>query len=318
MNEILTTLTKKYKTMQTRRSFVKNAALGAAAISVSPAALSGTFGPVTTNEELFFKISLAEWSLNRKLFSGKLVNLDFPAYTKKNFDIHAVEYVNQFFPSSTRKYARELLQRTTDLDMTNVLIMIDGEGDLGDQYEPKRKRAVERHYEWIECAETLGCHSIRVNAAGNGPEEAVAASVVKSLTDLCTYAEDHGINVIVENHGGYSSNGAWLSSVIRDVGMDNCGTLPDFGNFRISRTNSYDRYQGVREMMPYAKGVSAKSHTFDDRGHEKQSDYFRLLKIVKDAGYRGYIGIEYEGPDLSEDEGIMATKNLLIEAGRSV
>lgn len=303
--------------MQTRRSFVKNAALSAAALSVAPAAFSNPSVSFAMDEELFFRISLAEWSLNGALFDGKLDNLDFPAYAKERFDIHAVEYVNQFFPSASKKYARELLRRTTDLNINNVLIMIDGEGELGDQYEPKRKRSVERHFAWIECAEVLGCHSIRVNAAGSGSKEEVASAVIKSLTELCTFADDYGINVIVENHGGYSSNGAWLASVISEVGMDNCGTLPDFGNFMISRTESYDRYKGVRELMPYAKGVSAKSRAFDDQGHEINSDYFRLLKIVKEAGYRGYIGIEYEGRNLSEDEGIMATKKLLMEAGKS-
>jgi len=304
--------------MQTRRTFVKNAAMGAAALSVTPAAFSNPMNVIQDDEELFFDISLAEWSLNGSLFAGKLDNMDFPAYTKENFDIHALEYVNQFFPSSSKQYARELLKRTIDLNMNNVLIMIDGEGDLGDQYEPKRKRAVERHFEWIECAEVLGCHSIRVNAAGNGAREDVASAVVKSLTELCKFAEGHDINVIVENHGGYSSDGKWLASVIREVGMENCGTLPDFGNFRISASESYDRYKGVEELMPFAKGVSAKTHAFDEQGHEVDSDYFKLLKIVKEAGYRGYIGIEYEGRNLSENEGIIATKNLLIEAGKSV
>lgn len=292
--------------------------MGAAALSVAPAAFSNPMKVFQSGGELFFDISLAEWSLNRSLFAGKLDNMDFPAYTKENFDIHALEYVNQFFKSSSKQYARELLKRTIDLNMNNVLIMIDGEGDLGDQYEPKRKRAVERHFEWIESAEVLGCHSIRVNAAGNGAREDVASAVVKSLTELCKFAEDHDINVIVENHGGYSSDGEWLASVIREVGMENCGTLPDFGNFRISASESYDRYKGVEELMPFAKGVSAKSHAFDEQGHEVNSDYFKLLKIVKEAGYRGYIGIEYEGRNLSENEGIIATRNLLIEAGKSV
>ncbi|HER09758.1 MAG TPA: twin-arginine translocation signal domain-containing protein [Bacteroides sp.] len=304
--------------MQTRRSFVKNAAMGAAALSVTPAAFSNLSERYSPDESLFFKISLAEWSLNQTLFSGKLDNLDFPAYTKKNFDIHALEYVNQFFPSSSKEYAEELLKRTIDLNMNNVLIMIDEEGDLGDQYEPKRRRAVERHFEWIECAEVLGCHSIRVNAAGRGTEEGVAAAVVRSLTELCRFAEDHAIHVIVENHGGYSSSGQWLAAIMKEVNMDNCGTLPDFGNFRISGTKTYDRYLGVKELMPYAKGVSAKSHDFDEQGHETQSDFFRLLKIVKEAGYRGYIGIEYEGRRLDEHAGIIATRDLLIKAGKSI
>lgn len=303
--------------MQTRRSFIKTAALGSVALSATPIIQTNFSELLNPDEELFFKLSLAEWSLNRALFSKDLDNLDFPLYTMKKFDIHAVEYVNIFFPSASAKYARELYRRTDDNNINNVLIMIDEEGDLGDRNERERKKAVERHFKWIECAEILGCHSIRVNAAGKGSRIRVASAVVKSLSELCRFAEDHRISVIVENHGSYSSDAAWLASVIRNVGMDNCGTLPDFGNFTIRKNKFYDRYKGVRELMPYAKGVSAKSYAFNEKGHEVNIDYFRLLRIIKESGYRGYIGIEYEGRDLSGDEGIIATKNLLIEAGKS-
>jgi sugar phosphate isomerase/epimerase len=310
--------------MQTRRNFFKNAALVAAAVSAGPAALAkGSIAgePLPAGEKpggLFFDISLAEWSLNRSLFGGKLDNLDFPAYARDHFDIHAVEYVNQFFPSADKEYAGQLLRRTQDIGVRNVLIMIDGEGNLGEQEEAKRKQAVENHFKWVECAEILGCHSIRVNAGGSGSELDVAYAAVKSLTELSRFAADYGISVIVENHGGYSSRGSWLASVIRSVGMVNCGTLPDFGNFNVSRTEKYDTYLGIKELMPFAKGVSAKSHDFDEEGNETTKDFYRILRIVKDAGFRGFIGIEYEGRRLSEDDGIMATKNLLIKAGSSV
>ena len=271
-----------------------------------------------TDEDLFFKISLAEWSLNKSLFGGKLDNLDFPAYTRKNFDIHALEYVNQFFPSAEKSYARDLLKRTEDLGMKNVLIMIDEEGNLGDQDEAKRKQAVENHHKWVECAEVLGCHAIRVNARGNGSELDVAHAATKSLIQLCQFAADYGISVIVENHGGISSRGNWLASVIHNTGMVNCGTLPDFGNFRVSMDENYNLYLGMKDLMPYAKGVSAKSHDFDEEGNETTKDFYRILKIVKDAGFRGYIGIEYEGSNLSENEGVMATKKLLIKVGKTL
>jgi len=304
--------------MQTRRSFIKNATVGAAALSAIPFALSGFPGSILRDEDLFFRISLAEWSLNRKLFSGELDNLEFPVYAKEKFDIHAVEYVNTFFPSASKEYARELFRRTSDNLIKNVLIMIDDEGDLGERNERERKKAVERHFKWVECAEIMGCHAIRVNAAGKGSRKRVASAVIRSLTELCRFSKDYKISVVVENHGGYSSDAAWLSALIKAVEMDNCGTLPDFGNFTISRNKSYDRYMGVRELMPYAQGVSAKSYAFNECGYEISIDYFRLLSIIKESGYRGYIGIEYEGRDLSGDEGINATKNLLIEAGKSV
>lgn len=310
--------------MQSRRSFFKNAALTTAAISAGQLAFGNegekksSFPQGAEENDLFFKISLAEWSLNKSLFAGDLDNLDFPAYTKEQFGIHAVEYVNQFFPSADKEYAKKLLMRTEDIGVKNVLIMIDGEGHLGEQDEAKRIQAVENHYKWVECAEVLGCHSIRVNAGGDGSEADIAHAAVKSLTQLSQFAADYGINVIVENHGGYSSRGSWLASVIQNVGMVNCGTLPDFGNFRVGNGELYDIYLGTKELMPFAKGVSAKSHNFDSEGNEADKDFYRLLKIVKDAGFRGYIGIEYEGRDLSENMGIMATKELLIKAGKTL
>jgi sugar phosphate isomerase/epimerase len=305
---------------------MKSAALAAAGLS--GASLAGardrgatSFAHPDQERELFFDISLAQWSLNKKLFGGELDNLDFPAYTKEKFDIHAVEYVNQFFKDADTDYIKELLKRTQDIDVKNVLIMIDGEGNLGDTDEEKRKQAVENHYRWVEHAHILGCHSIRVNAGGRGTAEEVAYAATRSLRTLSQFAADYGINVIVENHGGYSSRASWLVNVIRNTGMINCGVLPDFGNFFVSRRpggEKYDLYLGMQELMPLAKGVSAKSHNFDEEGNEVDKDFYRLLKIVKDAGFRGYIGIEYEGQGLSQDEGIMATKNLLIKAGKAV
>lgn len=302
---------------------MKSAALAAAAISAGKVvqAKDNSHNPVVTDHpesELFFEISLAQWSLNKALFGGELDNLDFPAYTQKNFDIHAVEYVNQFFKSADHEYAKELLKRTEDIGVKNVLIMIDREGNLGDTDEEKRKLAVENHYKWVECAHILGCHSIRVNAGGKGTDEEVAYAATRSLRTLSQFAADYRINVIVENHGGYSSRASWLTSVIRNTGMINCGVLPDFGNFNVSRYEKYDLYLGMKELMPLAKGVSAKSHNFDEEGNEVDKDFYRILKIVKDSGFRGHVGIEYEGRELGQDEGIMATKNLLIEAGKSL
>ncbi len=303
---------------------MKSAALAAAGISAGTAVQAKEINsklnvaPSAEEDALFFSISLAQWSLNKALFGGVLDNLDFPAYTKEKFDIHAVEYVNQFFRSAEKSYIKELLKRTEDIDVKNVLIMVDSEGNLGEMEEAKRKQSVENHYKWVEAAHILGCHSIRVNAGGAGTEEEVAYSATRSLRELSQFAADYGINVIVENHGGFSSRASWLASVIRNTGMVNCGVLPDFGNFRVSKTENYDLYLGMHELMPLAKGVSAKSHDFDEEGNETAKDFYRILKIVKDAGFRGYIGIEYEGGKLTQDEGILATKKLLIKAGQSI
>lgn len=189
--------------------------------------------------------------------------------------------------------------------------MVDGEGAIGDPDAAARRRAVENHHQWVEAAKLLGCHSIRVNAQSSGTraeQQKLAADGLRRLTEL---AAPYDINVIVENHGGLSSDGSWLSAVIRDVDDPRCGTLPDFGNFRLSEDAWYDRYRGVTELMPFAKAVSAKSHAFDEQGNETGTDYRRMMKIVVDAGYRGHVGVEYEGDGLSEHDGILATKRLL-------
>jgi len=255
-----------------------------------------------------FRISLAEWSLHETIFGGELDNLDFPRAARQQFGIEAVEYVNQFFKDKAKDadYIADLAQRAADEGVTNLLIMCDGLGDLGDPDEKARTVAVENHFPWVEAAKRLGCHSIRVNAASKGSFEEQQKLAVDGLSRLADYAAQMDMNVIVENHGGLSSNGEWLAGVMKQVGKPNCGTLPDFGNFY-----DYDRYQGVEELMPFAKGVSAKSKDFDADGNEVRTDYRRMLKIVLDAGYRGWVGIEYEGKELPEPEGILATKKLL-------
>lgn len=274
---------------------------------------------------LWFDISLAQWSLNKALFAGEMDNLDFAQKAREDFGIGGIEYVNQFFKdkATDMDYLKQMKQRAMDHDVQSVLIMIDREGNLGDSDPKKRMEAVMNHHKWVDAAKFLGCHSIRVNAAGEGSREEVAKAATEGLAKLSEYAQTAGLNVIVENHGGWSSDGSWLSGVIAATGMDNCGTLPDFGNFCIERSpdgckTEYDRYQGVKELMPYAKAVSAKSHDFGPDGRETHSDYTKILKTVKAAGYTGWIGIEYEGSSLSADEGIRKTKALLEMAGREV
>jgi sugar phosphate isomerase/epimerase len=278
-----------------------------------------------TSADLFFKISLAEWSLHRTLFAGKLTNMEFPAKAKNDFGINAVEYVNQFFKdkASDEAYLKELKSRTADLGVKNVLIMIDAEGHLADEDDAKRAKSIENHYKWVEAAKFLGCHSIRVNAyaTSKDPEEGKAAAV-DGLSRLTEFAEPFGIGIIVENHGGFSSNGVWLSDVMKQVNKPGCGTLPDFGNFCIQRgpdgcAEEYDRYKGVKELMPFAKGVSAKSGEFDADGNCVETDYYKMLKIVKNAGYKGYIGIE-SGSPTDEEKAIRLTKALMEKVGASL
>ena len=269
------------------------------------------------NKKVPFKISLAEWSLHRMLFSGKLDHLDFCLFAKKQFDINAVEYVNSFFFDKAKDvgYLKEMKKRANDMGVSSLLIMCDNEGALGDPDEKARNKAVENHYKWMEAARYLGCHSIRVNARSEGnyiDQIALAADGLRKLTE---YGEKIEINTIVENHGGLSSNGKWLVSVMNEVNHPMCGTLPDFGNFKIKDDEWYDRYLGVKELMPFAKAVSAKSHSFDNKGNEIHTDFIKMVNIVLSAGYDGHIGIEYEGSDLDEIDGILMTKNLLERVG---
>ena len=256
----------------------------------------------------WFEISLAEWSLHRTIFSGKMTNLDFPKVAKQDFGIDAIEYVNQFFKdkANDKSYLKDLKDRCKSEGVKSVLIMCDGEGATGDPDQAARMKAVENHYKWVDAARFLGCHSIRVNAYSKGTPEEQAKLCADGLAKLGEYATNQNINVIVENHGGLSSRGDWLTGVMQKVNMKNVGTLPDFGNFY-----EYDRYKGVEEMMPFAKGVSAKTHDFGPYGDELFVDYTRLLDIVKAAGYRGRIGIEFEGDRVSEADGIRLTKALL-------
>ena len=296
-----------------RREFAKQAsiAVGAmgAAVSLGCQSLAGG------SSNSLYDISLAQWSLNRQFFGGKLNALDFAKVTKEEFDLDAIEYVNQFFKdkANDEAYLGQLKSRAADHGVKSLLIMVDGEGSLGHGGTAERNKAVLNHHKWADAAKFLGCHSIRVNAAttGNGSFEEKQKLAADGLRSLSEYGAKLGLNVIVENHGGLSSNGAWLAGVMKIVNLPNCGTLPDFGNFNVGDDKWYDRYQGVTELMPFAKAVSAKSHEFDEKGDEVRTDYRRMMSIVLAAGYHGYVGIEYEGSKVDAYTGIKKTKQLL-------
>lgn len=301
--------------MKTRRDFVKSA-LGFSAASL--VAQPFLFGDHHKEVEKWFDISLAQWSLHRAFKGGTLDAMDFAKISKQDFGIDALEYVNQFYRESFGpSVVKELKKRASGEGVKNLLIMCDGLGRLGDPDKKIRKQTVENHKVWADAAKSLGCHSIRVNAASEGAYDEQMNLAAEGLRLLAEYGDRVGINIIVENHGGLSSNGAWLSGVMKKADHHRVGTLPDFGNFILNRETgeSYDRYKGTKELMPYAKGVSAKSHDFDENGNEIHTDYKRILNIVKKSGYRGYIGVEYEGKVLGEAEGIKATKKLLQRLG---
>jgi hypothetical protein len=310
--------------MMDRRSFLKYTSLASVGLGFTDRFVSNE----TSLKKPFFEISLAEWSLHRTIQAGKLINMDFPAKAKNDFGINAVEYVDQFFKDKAKDqaYLSELKQRAADLGVRNVLIMVDTAGPLADPDTAKRKAAVENHYQWIDAARFLGCHSIRVNLRGNANAEDLALASIDGLGALSEYGAKNKIGVIVENHGGPSSDAKWLAHVITKVANPYCGTLPDFDNFCLEKANNacvkeYDRYLGVEEMMPFAKGLSAKSRDFDASGNETTIDFKRLLTIAKKGKtkeFKGYAGIEYSGTRMSEDDGIRATKLLLDKLGPEI
>jgi sugar phosphate isomerase/epimerase len=297
-------------TFDRRSLLVSGAALPAAWLASSPEGAARR--PAVPAEEPF-SISLAEWSLHRTLRSGALDPRDFAPFARTELGLDAVEHVNTFFQDRAVDfdYLADMKRRADDAGVRSLLIMCDAEGELGDADDAARRKAVENHVRRIAAARFLGCHSIRVNAAGAGPREEVSKRAADSLHRLATLGDPYAIDVIVENHGGPSSDGAWLAATIRAADHPRVGTLPDFGNFQVAQGQWYDRYQGVAELMPFARGVSAKSHAFDARGEETSTDYRRMLGIVLAAGYRGYVGIEWEGDGLPELDGIRKTQALL-------
>lgn len=310
---------------QSRRALLKVSATGLAA-GVAGFALPGLSlaaglnpAPVVRPSAQPFKISLAQWSLHNALYGGDLDHLDFAKTARETYGIGAIEYVNAFFKdkASDAGYLAQMNTRAHDHGVTQLLIMVDGEGRIGAPSEKERVETVNNHRRWLDAAKALGCHSIRVNAASEGSfdeQQKLAADGLRRLTEIGAAMD---LNILVENHGGLSSNGTWLAGVMKMVDHPRCGTLPDFGNFCFDWSKAdlpemwYDRYVGVKEMMPFAKAVSAKSKAFDDNGYESQTDFTRMMKIVTDAGYHGFVGIEWEGKGVSEHEGIMLTKRLL-------
>jgi sugar phosphate isomerase/epimerase len=324
-----------------RRNFIQNGAQAGIAVSLLGAyackqskkkEITDTEMPEETPAipEQIFKLSLAQWSIHRMIREEGLDPYQF-AEKAKGWGFSGLEYVSQLYEDELKAadFSKEAMDKFVEKSkaesekhgLENLIIMIDHEGDLSAADETERKAAVENHFKWVDAAAALGCHSVRVNLMGSKIAEEWTPASIDGLSQLSSYAKDKNINVIVENHGGFSSDATMLVEVIEKVNLPNCGTLPDFGNFCTKREDGsyfdtvcieeYDRYKGISELMPYAKAVSAKSHDFDDQGNETHTDYERMIKIIKDAGYSGYVGVEYEGDQLSEEEGIIATKNLL-------
>ncbi|WP_437370176.1 sugar phosphate isomerase/epimerase family protein [Maribacter litoralis] len=323
--------------MNKRRKFIKQIGLGTLGTGLLTTLPNSLYANSIANN---YPISLAQFSLASEFFMGKHNTLEFPARAQKDFGVNIVEYVSMFFADKMNdpSFFKELKLRTDDLGVTNHLIMVDDE-NIADLDKTKREHAVESHYKFVDAAEILGCSSIRVNLGSleqTGSAEAVADAALEGYSKLLKYGDNHDMNIIVENHVGHSCNGKWLANIMKQLNHKRAGVLPDFGNFCINRTKpetmdiagymntkcleQYDMYLGIEELMPYAKGVSAKTHKFDAQGNETEMDYKRIFNIIEKSGFNGIIGIEYEGGLMhaqgiegyvSNEEGIIATKNLI-------
>lgn len=323
-----------------RRKFIQNSlalGLGATALgTLSANTLGKHFLENNPSTSPFFKLSLAQWSLHNAIQKGDLNPYGFAAKANE-LGFEGIEYVNQLYKdvteakdknSALKQFIAQSNAQAKVHGVENILIMIDGEGDLAVPSVSKRNKAIENHKTWVEVAAAMGCHSIRINLFGERDEQAWKAQSAESMRKLGEFAAPYKVNIIVENHGYLSSNAALVMEMLDEVNQSNCGTLPDFGNFCLERkggerwgancVKEYDRYKGVEELMPRAFAVSAKSHDFDAKGNETNTDYLRMLKLVKSAGYNGFIGVEYEGSGLSEVDGILATKNLLLEKAKLI
>jgi sugar phosphate isomerase/epimerase len=290
-------------------------------------------------KEMPFKLALSQFSLASHFWTKQLDPLDFPQKSIKTFGIPGMDYCSMFFADKAKdtNFLNELKKHSADNGCYNLRIMVDGEGVLGDLNKDVRTKAVENHYKWIDAAATLGCPMIRVNVEGDGDPGEVAKAAIESLNTLIDYGKKTNVDVIVENHIGISCNGAWLANVMKEMNNPHCGTLADFGNFCINRTKpptndiagwmqtkcleEYDRYKGIAELMPFAKGVHAKTHVFDANGNDTETDFAKMFKIIIDSGFKGWVSIEYEGglikmytkddKYLEDDAGVLATKRLI-------
>ena len=289
--------------VSTRRAFLKSAAALSAAVTAQP--LSRSYAAEKKEK---FKISLAQWSLNKRFLkrpgAEPLDNLEF-AKMARSLGIEGVEYVNQMFKdkANDQAYLGEMKKRAAGEGVKSLLIMCDGEGNLGAPQEAARAKTVQNHLKWLDATAFLGGHSIRVNAASDPKlswdEQAKLAA--DGLHRLCLEGDKRGLWVVVENHGGTSSNGKWLTQVMKLADHRRVGILPDLGNFYTDRIKSelYNPYQGLREFMPWVKeAVSAKAYDWDtgagkfytaDRREkiEITLDYELLIKIDEAAGYSG-------------------------------
>ncbi len=293
--------------MMKRRQILKKLAMGAGCAATAPfysCAKNGTSG-----ESPWLKLAVQQYSFNRQLKSGELAMIDYPGTVVEGTGIKALEYFNGHMEEKAGDtgFFEAVRERCDDLGAANTMMLCRGKDALDSSDPSVRSAAIEGYRPWLEATKILGGQYIRVDVRSDGDPDEQKKHAADGLTALCEVAgNEFDMGIVVENHGGHSGNGKWVADLMKTVGLENCGTLPDFQNFK-----EYDPYLGIEEMMPWAKIVCAKSKEFDEAGNEVNVDYRRMLKIVKDSGFTGYIGIEFEGHGVDPIAGINLTKNLI-------
>ena len=291
-------------------------------------------------------IGLQMYSFAPLIMQGKFDLLGFPDLVKNTYGINGAEYWSIPFMGreNDRDFLNDLKRRSDDNGVDNLIILVDdidiktmqSGPSLASSNKNDRDTAIDYHKKWVDVAKNIGCHSIRINLRSEEEnDQKILENSSESISKLIEFSKQDIISIVIENHGGITGDADWLVSLMKNVDSKHLGTLPDFGtyNFCIKRGNlnfqslsencedQYDKYLGVKKLMPYAKGVSAKSHEFDKDGEELSTNYSRMIKIISESNYKGYITIEYEGAMkgmfggegtyLSPHEGILATKKLI-------
>ena len=291
-------------------------------------------------------IALQVYSFAPELLQGKFQILDFPRIIRNDYNISGAEYWSIAFLGKEKdnEFIKSLRNNSKEFGVDNLIILVDNIDiqtmksgpSLASSIKTERDSAIDFHKQWVEVAKEIGCHSIRVNLRSKEDDnKKILDNSSKSLHELIEFSKNYKINIVVENHGGITGDADWMVDLMENINSKYLGTLPDFGssNFCVNKgeldlegitnrcENQYDKYDGVKKLMPYAKGVSAKSHNFNEEGEELSTDFSRMIKIISESDYDGYITIEYEGAIMSmygqgenylnSNEGIIATKKLI-------
>jgi hydroxypyruvate isomerase len=270
-----------------RRNFVeKTVAMGAAGL-VAPgllkSALSNPTPRMVTDD-----ISLAQWALVQEIRDGKWKTLDFPRIAREDFGLNGIEFVNTLFEVPTYGYLNRLKQNAEDHGVTMVLIMVDDEGETCVPSKEERKQTVINHQKWIDIANYLGCHAIRTNCRGteNAPKKEAVKWAAETYNLMLEYAVPAGISILIENHGGLSNDADWMLELFQEVDNYYFGSYPDWRE----PGPDFDNVGYLEKMLPYAGGNSYRNQPTEELSA-------KMIKMCKDAGYRGWYGIESSGRD---------------------